>query len=469
MSNPDDADATQPQRHVPAPPPYQPMYPPAAASPTPPCTSARRASARGASAHDTAARLAAAHRRPPRRESRRRSLMALAVACFLAFAGITGYTIGANHDSSTTGATSNTVFPSQQLPDFSGNSSSSGNTSGNGRQSSIDVNAIAARVSPAIVNLTSNVDNGEAAGTGIVVSSSGLVLTNNHVIANSTDLQAEIGGDGEEHPAKVLGYNIVDDVALVQIEDVSGLTTASLGNSSSLEEGDAIVALGNAGGKGGAPSVVSGTVTALDQQITAADQDGSNAEVLDGLIQIDANIQPGDSGGPLVDAEGKVVGMDAAASSGNGNGGFGFGEQSGNEGYAIPIEQAMAIAKQIQSGDGSDLIHIGGHRALLGVAVQSSRATGGGFGGGFGNGQQSGSGEGAVVSGVQSGSAAESAGIEEGDTIVAIDDTTVTSGSQLTHTMVRYSPNDKVSVEWIDASSGQSQTATIELGSGTPA
>ena len=102
-----------------------------------------------------------------------------------------------------------------------------------------------------------------------------------------------------------------------------------------MQVGDAIVALGNAGGKGGDPTVVSGSVTGTNQQITASDQDGSNAETLRNLVQIDANIQPGDSGGPLVDADGNVVGMNAAASSGNG--GFGFGGQSANEGYAIPI------------------------------------------------------------------------------------------------------------------------------------
>ena len=200
------------------------------------------------------------------------------------------------------------------------------------------------------------------------------MLTNNHVIEDSTDLQVEIGGDGSSHSAKVLGYDKADDVALIQIEDVSGLTAATLGDSSSLQVGDAIVAMGNAGGKGGSPSVVSGTVTGLDQQITAADQDGSNAETLDGLIQTNANIQPGDSGGPLVDADGKVVGMDAAASSGNGGFGFG-GDSAASEGYAIPIEDALAIAKQIQSGDSTDSIHVGAHRALLGVAIADDSAT----------------------------------------------------------------------------------------------
>ncbi len=468
MSHPDD-DATQPQPpQVPSTPPHQPMYPPAAPSPAPPAPPV---------APPPIPPYAAAPPPPPavppravarhQRESRRTALTALAVACFLVAAALVGYTMGADQGGSTNAASS---FPSaqQQIPDFSGGSSSgsTGTSSSNGRQSSIDVNSIAAKVSPSIVNLTSTLDQGEAAGTGIVVSSSGLVLTNNHVIAYSNDLQAEIGGDGKEHPAKVLGYDIQNDVALVQVEDVSGLAAASLGSSSDLQVGDAIVALGNAGGKGGSPSVVSGTVTALDQQITAADQDGSNAETLSNLIQIDANIQPGDSGGPLVDAAGDVVGMNAAASSGNG--GFGFGGQNANEGYAIPVENAMEIAQAIKSGDGTDTIHVGGHRALLGVSVQD-RGYGDPYGGSLG-GRDSGTraGNGAAVNDVQSGSGADSAGIQAGDTIVGIDGDTVSSAQELTHALVRYSPNDKVEIEWVD-SSGQSHTATIELGSGPPA
>ena len=183
------------------------------------------------------------------------------------------------------------------------------------------------------------------------------MLTNNHVIADSTSLQVENSADGSTHTAKVLGYDVADDVALVQIQNVSGLTPAPLGNSSNLSVGDGVVALGNAGGKGGSPSVVTGSVTALNQQITASDQDGSNAETLHHLIETDADIQPGDSGGPLTDNNGQVVGMDAAASSNNG--GSGFAGQSTNQGYAIPIEDALAIAKKIASGDGGTNIHLG--------------------------------------------------------------------------------------------------------------
>jgi S1-C subfamily serine protease len=493
MSNPDDADATQPHPQQPvssdphlAPPPpppprpnlpqpsTAPMRPPVAApgpaGPPPPPGGYGAPPVYGAPQPGIPPRGVARHQR----ESRRRSLGALAVACFLACAAILGYSIGANHGSSSNSAS--VQFPTQQTPSFDPNTGSSSNGNGssstNGQQANIDVQAIAQKVSPSVVNLTSATNQGEAAGTGIVLTSSGLVLTNNHVIASSTDLQAEIGGDGNFHAAKVLGYSIEADVALVQIEGVSDLTPATIGDTSTVQVGDAIVAMGNAGGKGGDPTVVSGSVTDLGQQITASDQDGSNAETLDDLIQIDANIQPGDSGGPLVDADGKVIGMNAAASSGNG--GFGFGG-SGNEGYAITIEDALAIAKQIQSGDGTNTVHVGAKAGILGVAVSDDRSANGygdpfGGNGDFGGpaSRGSSSGNGAYVENVQSGSGADDAGITQGSTITSVDGTTVSSASELTHHMVRYNPGDHVKVEWTDAN-GQSHSASIELGSGPPA
>jgi S1-C subfamily serine protease len=475
MSNPDDTHPSPPEPS----PPYQPPYPPAAtpgaaAAPPPPPPPPPPAAPLPPPVPPSAPLAATPPPGvPPRavarhaRESRRRSLSALAVACFLTLAAVVGYTIGANHDVTHSNAANG--FPSQQFPGFGGNGSNTNGSSGNGQTANIDVQSIAQKVSPSVVNLVSSLNQGEAAGTGIVISSSGLVLTNNHVIASSNDLEAEIGGNGDYHGVKVLGYDIEHDVALAQIEDVSGLTPASLGDSSSVQVGDAIVALGNAGGKGGEPTVVSGSVTGTGQQITASDQDGSNAETLHNLLQIDANIQPGDSGGPLVDANGDVVGMNAAASSGNG--GFGFGGQSPNEGYAIPIEDALAIAKKIESGEGGDTIHVGAHAAIMGVAVTDTANgnTDGGFGGGFGNQGDDGSssGDGAYVQEVQSGSGADDAGITQGSTITVVDGNSVSSASQLTHLMVPYQPGDKVKVQWTD-SSGQSRSATIELGSGAP-
>ena len=132
---------------------------------------------------------------------------------------------------------------------------------------------------PTIVDINTTLEGGgEAAGTGMVISSNGLVLTNNHVIANSTSIQVSIGGTGYEHTAKVVGYDVPDDVALVQIQGVSGLKTISIGDSSSLSVGDDIVAIGNALGRGGTPSANGGTVTALNRTITASDEGGGNAE-----------------------------------------------------------------------------------------------------------------------------------------------------------------------------------------------
>jgi S1-C subfamily serine protease len=383
-------------------------------------------------------------------------MAALGATGVIAVSGLAGYAFGHGNGSSALPATRVTAFPSS-LGSSSGDRSLGSSGQGSG---GFDANAIAGSLDKSIVNITSTVSGGEAAGTGIIISSSGLVLTNNHVIADSTSLQVENSADGSTHDAKVLGYDVADDVALVQIQNVSGLTPAPLGSSSNLSVGDAVVALGNAGGQGGTPSVVTGSVTALNQQITASDQDGSNAETLHHLVETDANIQPGDSGGPLTDSNGQVVGMDAAASSSNG--GSGFGDQSSNQGYAIPIEDALAIAKHIASGDGGTNIHVGASRGVLGIEVQAD-STSNGYGASSND-----QGSGAVVSGVQSGSAAEAAGITQGDAITEVDGTNIGSASDLTDAMRSHSPNDKVDVTWTD-SSGTSQHASIRLGSGPPA
>jgi S1-C subfamily serine protease len=404
---------------------------------------------------------------PPRRRSSR-----FVVALVIGLIASIGVGIGL-HDATSSSS------PSAGLASQPLRSRSQQSTGG----SNADVSSIAEKVDPAVVDITTTVSGGgEAAGTGMVISSDGLVLTNNHVIADSTSIQVDIGGTGDTHSAKVVGYDVADDVAVVQIQGVSGLKTISIGDSSSLSVGDDIVAIGNALGRGGTPSATGGTVTALNQTITASDEGGGNAETLHGLIQVDAGIQPGDSGGPLVDTDGRVVGMDSAASTGGG--GFGFDRVASNEGYAIPIEHAMSIAQKIVSGDGGTNIHIGSGRALLGVevtdATQSSSGNGFGFGGrgnGFndpfgddsgnsGNGSSSGSGP--LVRNVQSGSAAESAGIQAGDTITGVDGRSITSASDLTSAITRYSPHDHVRIDWTD-SDGNAHHASVELGSGPPA
>jgi len=205
-----------------------------------------------------------------------------------------------------------------------------------------------------------------------------------------------------------------------------------------------VIAIGNAGGVGGAPSVVDGTVQATGQTITASDQGGANAERLSNLIQTNAPIQPGDSGGPLVDANGKVIGMDTAASSGN------RFQAAANTAFAIPINDAMSIIHQIESGHESATIHLG-LPGFLGVAVQDGSGVFGGSGS-----------TGATVSSVVSGSPAANAGIRTGDTITSVNGQSVSSAQDLTTQLRSHHPGDTVTISWTD-SSGSTHTATVKL------
>jgi S1-C subfamily serine protease len=318
---------------------------------------------------------------------------------------------------------------------------------------SFDANAIAAQVDPAVVDVNTVLSNGQgqAAGTGMVLTSSGEVVTNNHVIANATDISVQIGGTGRSHPASVLGYNVSEDVALLKVDGVSGLKTIATGN---VSVGESVVALGNALGQGGTPDAKTGSVSATGQTITVSDQSGGSQQTLSNLIQTDAALQPGDSGGPLVDAAAHVVGMDAAASSGN----FRF-QSGGGEGYAIPIQTVLAVAHQIESGKGSGDTHVG-ERAFLGVGIRDTGSRGSPGGGSAS--------AGAVVANVQSGSPAADAGLRQGDEIISLGGKNVSSISDLTSVLAPYHPNDKVDVSWVD-SSGNHHTANVTLSSAPPA
>jgi S1-C subfamily serine protease len=218
-------------------------------------------------------------------------------------------------------------------------------------------------------------------------------------------------------------------------------------------------------------------VTALNQSITAQDQGDGTSEQLSGLIETNANIQAGDSGGALVNTSGQVIGVDTAASGGTT---FQFnGQGQGNQGFAIPINQALSIARQIEAGNGSSTIHIG-TTAFLGVEISpngSSSNSGSGngsgngsgpFGGNSGNTGNSGSsGSGATVAGVVTNGPAQEAGLAQGDVITSLGGKTINSADDLTKDMSAYHPGDKVQVAWTDAN-GQTHTATAQLSSGPP-
>jgi S1-C subfamily serine protease len=319
-------------------------------------------------------------------------------------------------------------------------------SSGQGR---VDVGAITSEVNPAVATISTTLagGRGEAAGTGIVIGSSGEILTNNHVIENASSVRVRIGGTGRSYSAEVLGYNVAEDVALLKVDGVSGLDTVDTDDSVSV--GEPVVALGNGGGSGGTPDATTGSVRAVGETIEVAASSGS--QTLRNLIRVDAALEPGDSGGPLLDADGEVVGMNTAASSS----GFRLRSGSGSgAGYAVPINTALSVAEQIKSGEGSGDTHVG-ERAFLGVSIRSLGTRGG-------------SRSGAIVAGVQSNSPAEDAGIEQGDVIVSLAGRRITSIDDLTSALAPHHPRDKVEVGWTDES-GDRRTAQVTLASGPPA
>lgn len=345
----------------------------------------------------------------------------------------------------------------------SGSSSSSSASSG----SSALASATAAQ-EVGVVDIASQLtyDQAESAGTGLVLTSNGEILTNNHVVEGATSISVTVISTGAQYTATVVGTDATDDIAVLQLGNASGLSTATLDTASDASVGEAVTGVGNAGGTGGTPSASPGRITALDQTITTQAEQTAASETLNGLIETDADIQAGDSGGPLFNSADQVIGIDTAA------------EQGGaTAGYAIPIETALTIAGQIESGRSSSTVTIG-YPAFLGVEVDSAAGASSGSGdgsafGGFGSGSSTGdtagaATSGATIAGVIDGSPAAAAGLTTGDTITAVNGTAIDSASALTAALGAHAPGDSVSVTWTDAS-GTSHTATVTLAQGPAA
>ena len=313
---------------------------------------------------------------------------------------------------------------------------------------------IATQTDPGLVdiNTTLGFQQARAAGTGMVLTSSGVVLTNNHVINGATSITARDIGNGRTYQAKVVGYDHSRDVAVLQLQGASGLQTVTLGNSTSASPGQKVVALGNALGKGGTPAVATGHIASLGASITASDEGAGTSEQLTGLIHHNAGIQPGDSGGPLVNTTGQIIGINTAASQGTQ-----FKSQQ-TQAFAIPINQAKAIAGQIEAGTSSTTVHIG-PTGLLGVQIMSADSA-------AANGIQAGAG--ATVAGVVSGTPADGAGLTQGDVIVSVDGQSVSSPEQLQAALGQHHPGDSVTIGWQDQT-GQTQSATVVLANGPAA
>jgi S1-C subfamily serine protease len=376
-------------------------------------------------------------------------MLATALVLCLAVTALLGALVGHAVWSTTSsaGGVQNTALPfhygssASTTPSTSGGGSSSGSASASAA-------AIASKVDPGLVdvNTTLSYQQVEGAGTGMVLTSNGVVLTNNHVVEGETSISVTDIGNGKTYGATVVGYDRALDVAVLQLTDASGLSTVTLA-SSGVSTGEQVVAIGNAGGKGGTPSYAAGTISATNQSITASDEATGASEQLTGLIETNANIVAGDSGGPLVNSSGQVLAMDTAAAQG-----FQFQSQ-GTQGYAIPVNNAATTARQILDGSSSSTVHVGA-TAFLGVSVESAQDSGTGT-------------SGALIASVVQGGPSGNAGLTAGDTITSLDGTAVSSPEALTGVMLTQKPGNTVQVGYID-SSGQQHTVSVQLGNGPP-
>jgi len=288
-----------------------------------------------------------------------------------------------------------------------------------------------------LVNTNLGLENGSAAGTGIVVTKTGEVLTNNHVIDGATSIKVTVPATKRSYVADVIGYDMTDDVALLQLEGAKNLATATMGNSAKVKIGQATRAVGNANG-GGKLVVTSGKVIALKQKISVQQDDGEVAP-LAYLIETSAHLVPGDSGGPLIDKLGHVIGIDAAGSS--------SAAATNPPGYAIAINHALTIVKQIAALRASSLVHIGA-TAFMGIDVELTPT-------------------GLTVADVIPGSPSETAGLQAGDVITSVDGTAISSLGSLRTVLFQHHPGDGITVAYTDAF-GNAATATVTLTSGPP-
>ena len=293
------------------------------------------------------------------------------------------------------------------------------------------------------INTKLGYEGGSAAGTGMLISSAGEVLTNNHVIRGATAIKVVIPSTHKSYTATVVGYSVANDVAVLKLHNAPKLNVVSTGDSSTVKVGQKVTALGNAGGVGGKPIAATGKITGTARTITATDDSGIS-EQLTGLLQTDAALQPGDSGGPLLNAAGKVIGMDTAAS-------VGFRFQAEGDGYAIPINKALSFAKLIATGRSSATVHIGS-TPFLGLSVPSQDDAPTGV---------------TVASVVPNGPAAQ-AGIGQGDVITSVNGKAINSFGDLSNALLRYPAGTTVTLSVVNATSGLTSNVSVKTASGPP-
>ncbi len=372
----------------------------------------------------------------PPRPSRRRTPIVVGATGLVAAAVVAGVAV-TNHDGQ---VVSGSGSAAQVAPAMDQNGTGKqGSGSGNSGAAATGTASAPQQVGVVDINTVLKYQRARAAGTGMVLTSSGEILTNNHVIAGATSISVQVVTTGKTYTATVVGTDPSKDVAVLQLRNASGLQTANLGSAANVaatQVDTTVTGVGNAGGTGGVPSAATGTVLALNQSLTATDESGQNPERLTGMIETDAAIAAGDSGGPLYDSANHVVGMDTAASA---------NRRGTTVGFAIPITTATAIAAEIEVGHASATIHLG-YPGFLGVSATDSSA-------------------GAGIESVLAGGPAANAGIVAGDVITAVGGTSINSAAALSAALAAHDPGDAVSVTWLDAA-GQPHHTVVTLSIG---
>ncbi len=315
-------------------------------------------------------------------------------------------------------------------------------------RSGLSVPKLVEKVQPSVVSIDVKGSGQEDQGTGMILTSNGLVVTNNHVIAaavNGGSITVTQTGTTKSLKATLIGTNPIDDVALIQIDKAKNLPTVTFGNSNLLVAGDEVVAIGNALGlAAGTPTVTSGIVSALGRTVTAGTT--SSSETLNNMIQTDAAINPGNSGGPLLDSRGDVVGMNTAVA-----GTLSDGTSAQNIGFAIPVATIQSLLKSLKAGES-----VVSHGAFIGVEISSMNAAlqaEYGFSVSYG----------AVVMSVISGTGAAKAGVHQGDIIIGINGTTVNSAQDVSSIVSALRPGDEISLKLVRGT----KTITLKVTLGT--
>lgn len=341
---------------------------------------------------------------PPARRPRQQRVAALVLVLALS---VGGGMLGGFIANSTSTNTSSNNGPLVTAPKI--DQSKIGNTS---------IAKAAAAIAPSVVTITNTTEDGGDTGTGIIVSSDGEIITNNHVVEGSTDLKVRLAGATDAVKATILSTDPGNDLALIKLVNATGLTAATFADPASIAVGDTVVAVGYALALDGGPSVTSGIVSALNRTLT--DSDGA----LDGLVQTDAAISSGNSGGPLINLNGQVIGVNTAVYNGGGQ------TSANNIGFAIGVAEVQRVVKILRADATGNNSNSARTQGYLGIALRD-RTDGG---------------SGAVITEVQADSPADKAGLKVNDIVVAINGTTVTGQGSLIAVIRDASPGDKVTL-----------------------